>query len=190
MDPVDRPGFAERREKILAAFRVPAPHAALPPEIRRAARDPVARFLMLLGGLLGGLVLVGAVAGAVVLDNAFLPLFHLVFLLPLGGLCLYGRLRQRKVDRLLESGEIVKGRVRRVERAIRHVGRQALVVVDVEVVAADGRRIASGCWVDCSLSEYFKEARDLDREVDVLYHPDAGSTVLLVDRVALALLFD
>ena len=192
MDPAEHPDFAPLRERLLETFRAPAPRD-VPDDLRRVAWDVPDRGLFFAGVFLCLFVLAFIILLLLFADTAVdfqsLPwVFFNPFLLLLGMGFLKIRVKhgvRRKISLLLAAGELAECRVASMRTPWFVPAYEESSPVRV-VFPHDGR--VGKDIVARPMHGYFMAVNRVDSMIYALRHPDAGSAVLLIDRLVLSLL--
>jgi hypothetical protein len=178
-------------QRILELLRTPAPRS-IPRSIARAARSPIAGLFILLGIIMTilcmGLGLMGVLQGRT---------HHLARWLTLGLLMLaslilivMGQASRRRTVRLLSRGTLYKGRIRAVSPLPARVSGRWFFRVRADVHLPDGGTVMATDTIDNWVVEYFLDARDQHKEVDVLFSSETPHRVILPARIAVTRRFD
>lgn len=168
------------------------PPREVPDKIGNEARSPIVSVLTMIGAFM------------LLLDGGFLmaaPFLSsggaLGWWLPLGvvglsgaGLFAYGIMGRRKTRKILARGRLHRGRVQTVSRLPAHINGRTFSRVRVRFEDSEGREVNAADTVDNLAVEYFLDARDEGREVDVLYAPDVPRWVILPARIPVTGRFD
>ena len=182
---------SESEQPILGFLRTPAPRS-VPRRIARSAMNPIASFFILLGIIMiilfVGLGLMGVLQGRT---------HHLAGWLTLGLLMMAslilivsGKASRRRTVRLLSRGTVYKGRIRAVSPLPARVNGRTFFRVRADVHLPDGVTVTATDTVDNWAVEYFLDARDQQKEVDVLFLSDTPHRVILPARIAVTRRFD
>ena len=157
-------------ERIVTLFRGPAPRV-VDAAVRRASISSIANVLILMGVIQAFLGLVMGTVFGCLFGGAFalLGLFPLMITVPFLAFGLHSR---RRTVRILSEGTLCKGRVTAVSPLPARINGRTFFRVRVEVRhAADGVAVTAADTVDNWAVEYFLNARDQQKDVDVLYTP-------------------
>ena len=187
-------------ERVLQLLRAPAPRV-VDDALVRASRSSIATFLMYMG--LGFtfffLVQVGVVGWLVRSIDAVPLIVGLIPVLMLAatvGMFVYGLRSRRRTARLLSEGTLCKGRVAAVSPLSARINGRTFFRVRVEIQPPSGAAAtAAGATtaadtVDNYAVEFFLNARDQQKEVDVLHTPDVPKVVILPAKIAFTRRFD
>lgn len=182
---------SESEQRILELLRTPAPRS-IPRSIARAAVSPIANFFILIGILMTvlfiGLSLMGVLQGR----THHLARWLVLGLLMMAWLILIviGQASRRRTVRLLSRGTLHKGRIRTVSPLPARVSGRWFFRVRAEVHLPDGTTVVAKDTIDNWVVEYFLDARDQQKEVDVLFSSDTPHRVILPARIAITRRFD
>jgi hypothetical protein len=182
---------SESEQRILELLRTPAPRS-IPRRIARSAMNPIAGLFILLGIIMTILsiglglmrVLQGRthrLAGWLILGLLLMASLILVVL---------GKVSHRRTARLLSRGTLYKGCIRAVSSLPARVNGRWFFRVRADVHLPDGVTVTARDTVDNWAVEYFLDARDQQKEVDVLFSSDTPHRVVLPARIAVTRRFD
>jgi hypothetical protein len=191
MNNVDPSQMSEAEQRIVELLRTPAPRS-IPSGISHAAISPIANFLILLGILT---VILGAgLCLMVVLRQGRTPLAAWLApgLLAVGslGLMVWGLASRQRTIRLLSTGILCPGYVRAVSPLPARINGRWFFRVRVDVHLPNGTTVRGKDTVDNWAVEYFLDARDRQKEINVLYSADVPHAVILPTRIAITRRFD
>ena len=181
----------ESEQRILELLRTPAPRS-IPRSIARSAISPITGLLIILGIMMAilsiGFGLMAVLQGrthhlAGWLVRGLLMMASLI-------LIVLGQASRRRTVRLLSRGTLYKGRIRAVSPLPARVNGRWFFRVRTEVHLPDGVTVMAKDTVDNWAVEYFLDARDQRKEVDVLFSSDTPHRVILPARIAVTRRFD
>ena len=185
-----RPLQVSELNRLLDLLRMPAPRS-IASSITRSAISPIANFLILLGILLAGLstglgIMALRLGGARPVVWLALGLEAMASL----GLIAWGAASRGRTARLLSTGTLCQGRVLAVSPLPARVNGRSFFRVRADVRHPDGTTATGTDTVDNWAVEYFLDARDQQKEIDVLYSADTPHTVIFPARIANTRRFD
>jgi len=185
---------AKRKEMVLDLVRRPPPRD-VPPDLLRAARNPVAAFLIwvgIVGDAFVTILLVIAFAWLArtpetLQDQSVMMLVVLLYVAvssPLSLMFVSGLRSRGMTQQILENGVPVKTRIRAVSRIPFNLKGRAFSKLQLEVTTPDGRVVQATDVGDDAMADFFLAARDEERELDALFHPAYPTRAILLARLA------
>ncbi len=182
---------AESEQRILELLRTPAPRS-IPRSIARAAINPITGLLIILGIMMAVLSIGSGLMVVVRQGSTHLTIWLAPALLMMASLILIvlGQASRRRTVRLLSRGTLYKGRIRAVSPLPARVSGRWFFRVRADVHLPDGTTVVAKDTIDNWVVEYFLDARDQQKEVDVLFSSDTPHRVILPARIAVTRRFD
>lgn len=183
----ENPRVMEMLERVRNFMEEPAPRR-VPSDIWRQARNPIARFLLVMAICLGIFEAIMIVATAPP-DRQKLLLWAALAAIPvfMALIAYYWLAITRKV---LSTGRLYKGKILRVSPLPARINGRWFFSVAVEFDGPGGAKIRGKDTIDNWSSEYFLMARDSAELVDVIYAPNPIGKALLPMKIALGNRYD
>ena len=181
----------ESEQRILELLRTPAPRS-IPRSIARSAISPIASLLILLGIIMTILSIGMGLMAVMLRGSPHLTIWLAPGLIMMASLILIvlGQASRRRTVRLLSRGTLYKGCIRAVSPLPARVNGRWFFRVRTDVHLPDGVTVMATDTVDNWAVEYFLDARDQQKEVDLLFSSDTPHSVILPARIAITRRFD
>jgi hypothetical protein len=178
-------------EQVLEFLHTPAPRS-VSRSIAKSAISPIANLLIILGIAMAALSIGLGLMEIIRQGSAYLTIWLVPGLLMMASLILIalGQASRRRTVRLLSRGILCKGHIRAVSPLPARVNGRSFFRVLIDVHLPDGITVKAKDTIDNWAVEYFLDARDQQKEVDVLFSSDTPNTVILPVRIAISRRFD